>query len=121
MLDLADIIAKLERAKKPDREIDNMVALAVAEPIPIDPADWPPAYTASIDAAFALALPGYQLLVRDHNGRADYDGIGKGKKAFASLSSHRPDGPIHQAYAANPAIAICTVAMLAREHAARTR
>jgi hypothetical protein len=55
MIDLAELITKLKLAKGPSRELDGMIAIVAAEPIPTDPAGWPPRYTESLDAALTLA------------------------------------------------------------------
>lgn len=75
--------------------------------------DYPP-FTASIDDAMTLASPGMRRLVRDHDGKKDYDGTGKGKRGFASVYDKRGDGPIHSAYGATPALALCAAALRSR-------
>jgi hypothetical protein len=71
-------------------------------------------FTESIDDAMTLAPKGLQRLVRDHDGRKDFDGDGKSKKGFASICSKRDDGPIYSAYGATPAIALVAASLHAR-------
>jgi hypothetical protein len=48
------LIRQIEATTGPDRFLDGQIATAVDLPVPRDPVGWPPAFTASVDAAVTL-------------------------------------------------------------------
>lgn len=51
---LADLIARLRKAKEPDRELDGLIVSY--DPASKDVSGWAPRYTASFDESIAFAL-----------------------------------------------------------------
>ncbi len=116
MSDLASLIEKLEEAEGPDRSIDGMIAHALEISMPDDPAGWPPRYTESLDAAMTLIPEGCAWLARNHNGKPNHDGEGRGKRAFANVYfwNEEDDAPLNPTWANTPAIALTAAALKAR-------
>lgn len=115
---LTELAYLVERLTGPCREMDAEIAEAI---MPSDAHRHAiindiglQCYTGSLDAAMLLAPSGWQRLVRDHNGRKDYDGDGKGKNGFGSVYDKGNDGPIYSAYGATPALALTAASLRAR-------
>ena len=94
-----ELIARLEQATGPNRELDHAVETAVL-------GEWTyyaPEYTASIDAALTLVPEGFNWTV---------DGFPSGP-ACASCYLADAGGQLHDG--ATPAIAICIASLKARQ------
>lgn len=109
---MEDLIARLEAATGPDRELDCLIDVAVGHPIhnphgPAEVANWPqrasgltvPAYTASIDAAMTLVPDGSGVMLFWFG---DDERTGE-----AQVANKR-------AKAAAPALALCIAALKVR-------
>ena len=125
-----DLIERLEKATGSDRKLDAQIECAVMGGSCIIHPDarisdgyvlcgpqayFAKPYTSSIDAALTLVPPtDWEWLVRNHNGKRDGEGNGKGKSHFANVLTFDPEGPMFSAYASGPAIALCIAALKAR-------
>ena len=98
----ADLIAALEKAEGPSRELDAEIRKHV-------PGDYLPAFTASLDAALTLVPEGLAWRVEPATpGYTDW-----GKYRAGVTTWEKPyDLP---SYGATPAIALCIAALKARE------
>jgi len=96
--DLADLIARLERAEGPDCELDCAIYafVFVAQ-------DNPPPYTGSVDAALSL-LPRNAFVEMSFGGG----------RAYAEVNPDMPENT-GEGVAAIPALALCIAALRARE------
>ena len=102
----AELIARLERATGPDRELDNAIAAAVGFKVPTANSEgWPLHYTASIDAALTLFEPGTEYCISTLYGIAFVEAP-LNHSDFAPERARRNDG--------NVPLAICEVALRAR-------
>lgn len=101
---MSDLIARLEKATGPDRQLDNAIWFSLDQPLPDDPAGCPLRYTASLDAALTLVPAGFywSVLGSDHYGQAWVDKL-DGRGTFKSGKS-----------SAGPIIALCIAALKAR-------
>lgn len=105
-----DLIARLEKATGPDRDLDHAIDTALL-------GEWTyyaPEYTASIDAALTLVPNGYRWLVRKHDGSKTWAG-GKGAKSFANVYADEHESPMYEAWTQTPALALCIAALKARQ------
>lgn len=128
MDDIASLIARVEAAEGPDRELDAAVAVAAKQvPYDFEPAgnglaSWramydnrwwdAPAYTASIDAAMTLVPEGVEVAT----------GSGSERSFAQILYPHRKSGKWPQrrsvyTTAATPALALTAAALRAMEQA----
>lgn len=55
-----DLLEQLLKSPGPDRELDNAIWATLDQPLPDDPVEWPPRYTASVDAAMTLIPDGHR-------------------------------------------------------------
>jgi len=130
---LSDIIARLEKATGPDRDVDAHIALATGwlvlgtniGPEWCDPNNRPaglPAYTASLDAALRLVPEGWGGSVDvypESYRRPDADGKRLKWGGAASISPDFGDiARLITACAKTPALALCIAALKAREASA---
>jgi hypothetical protein len=112
-----NIIAKLEAATGPNRNLDALIADAIGLPVPNDPAGWPLRYSESIDAALTLVPEGWAWSVREGGCYAT------GKKLLPRAELAEPIetefgpgvGVRAQNNAATPAIALCIAALKVRQ------
>lgn len=140
---MKSLIARLERATGPDRELDLAVAVAVnyagmfnpdygwqwslwgdeiegicdGRRVVLDPAQFCPPFSASIDAALTLVPEGWtwQISNRAPKPLAGRAYIHNGELHFASLYAGRnPKYRGEEDTAATPALALCIAALKAR-------
>lgn len=105
---MKDLIAKLEAATAPDRELDVSVHLAAGRDVECEYTATRdvPRYTASLDAALTLVPEGYGGIV----------GIGKSGLTFLWQDGRGRDRGISTgSKPKTPAIALCIVALKVRE------
>ena len=98
---LVALAERVEKATGPDRELDVAIAGASGVTYPADPVNWPPHYTASLDAALTLA-PCNLLWVVDCWGNARV-GLHNGQCSGSLLPPHPPQ----------PALALCAAVLRA--------
>jgi hypothetical protein len=105
MSDLADIIARLEKATGPDRELDRAIWFGVGNQFPHTPE-----YTASMDAALLLMPPHHRWKI----------GCGHYVQYIAEVqdNSRRDRGWYVGECDSTPATALCIAALRARQAAA---
>lgn len=101
-----EIIERLERAAGPSMDIDYDIWLALAQPMPVDPDDFPPRYTASLDAALTLVPKGYLWQVKQ--------GIESQAIVWSLEIDYDDDGAPAGYSTTFPAIALCIAALKAR-------
>ena len=109
--ELQALIARLERATGPDRELDNAIWALLGQPLPDDPAGWPPLYTASLDAAMTLLPKGEDWA----EWSIGFGFIGGQARARIWIGDELSDG--QKNVGATPAIALCIAALKARSAA----
>lgn len=127
-MSLSDLIARLEKATGPHRELDLRIArahgwrdcgAAWARPGETHSSVWaPPAFTASIEAALTLVPEGWEYHISNrapapHTGRAY---VHNGEMQFIGGGMVR--NPKYRGYettASIPALALCIAALRARE------
>lgn len=103
MTDFADIIARLEKATGPDRELDDAIGATLERPCK----NWP--FTASIDAALTLVPGGFRWkLGYSRHVPCVADLIDYGHRSLGCLGHF--DGECDS----NHAIALCIAALKAR-------
>lgn len=105
---MRDLIARLEAATGPDRDLDFAIAAAVGWPDSPHSHQHARRYTEHLDAARSLVPEGWDWSV---------DGFGKSARGRGYLYSPYPDCEEVEAEAATPAIALCIAALRAREAA----
>ena len=95
------VIGRLEKAARPSRELDGLIAAGFLIELPEDCAGWPPHYTASIDAALALLPDDFHWELKRAPHRRGYfcEAWAVGGKVVAAIGD-----------AASPAMAVCLVA-----------
>lgn len=130
---LSDLLARVEAATGPDRELDDSLALASGwHPPGVDPrlfsnpdthrlyAHHAPAFTASLDAALALCervLPGWRWTLDSESNR---EGVPRGKPgASVYIDQYDPDAPFHSAEAPTPALALLAAMLKALDAQAK--
>jgi len=109
------LIARLEKATVPDRELDRAIGRAVGVEIVSDYANGLnrvikdiPHYTASIDAALTLVPEGMDWDVNNMTGNGDY-------RSYVMYLSAPGEWTSRSGKAINPAIALCIAALKARK------
>lgn len=116
MADFAELIARLEKATGPDREIDNAIADALGFEMPLTGSEgWPLYYTGSIDAARTL-VDGFYWLASEGRTR-DNEPLG-GAQVFRKNYLVKP---IAEAEHERVEIALCIAALKARSIVAEER
>lgn len=105
----ADLIAKLESAEGPSRELDAEIG-KILHPNPDDIGDlcsrygdWPGPFTSSLDAALTLVPEGYWWTAGDCR-----------REKHARVAPEAVDDDGHEAFSATVAIALCIAALRAR-------
>ena len=126
---LSDLIARLEKAAGPDRELDRAIALAMGWTesrasmhmlrSPSGTQEFPYAYTRSIDAAMTLVPDDQWLALSGPHSKIGGFYHGTGPKRFDVLIGKSDDGG-GEAKGATHAIALCIAAMKAVSVAERT-
>lgn len=114
-----ELVNRLSQATGPDRSLDNDIWALLDQPLPDDPAGWPPRYTESIEAALALVPDGWQWQASNRApkpkaGRA-YIYNGEPHSVGVGGMRNNPKYRGHEVTAATPAIAMCIVGLMARE------
>lgn len=109
-----ELIAALEKATGPDRELDAAIAGLINNISPTvafeHPLYVPLEFTASIDAALTLAPEGYGCAIetRPHS-------LAKSRRVPAAWCSPYQDEPNIPSVGATPAIALCIACLKSRE------
>lgn len=108
---MTDLIARIESADGPDRELDVAIHESIGNVVDRGcPADWhsedeTPRYTASIDAALMLVPVCHYMHV--------YTPYGEVLQGYAVVRD-RDGGPLFTSAAATPALALAAAALKAR-------
>lgn len=108
-----ELIARIESATGPDRELDCRIWCAVerqnfdvCRQVVPNFGEWlAPSYTASIDAALSLVPDGHQWSLSE---------CAMPDRYYAGLGSRKASGRSFVAQAATPALALCAAALKAR-------
>ena len=109
-----ELIAALETATEPHWTYNGDIVdvLGLEKPDDVPPWQWPPAYTASIDAALTLVPEGCDWVVR--SGMADHptDTRPYAHVMFGNVNRDRSRS-LGEAHAPTPALALCIAAIKA--------
>ena len=110
------LIARLESADGPSRELDAMIQHRIASGVGCGAAQDAPRYTASIDAALTLVPDGWNWMAGNRNQPIARAYVENGQMAFVGLGGMKrnPDRQWFECVASTPALALAAAALKAR-------